>query len=82
MEVRIGTVTNYFERIGVAVIELEDTLHVGDFLHFSGHGANFEQAVASMQIEHQPVTKAGAGQSVGLKTDAHVRRGTLVYRKS
>jgi len=82
MEVRIGKVTNYFERIGVAVIDLEDTLRVGDSIHFSGRGADFEQVVASMQIEHQPVSEAGSGQSVGLKTDALVRRGTLVYRKS
>lgn len=82
MEVKIGKVINYFERVGVAVVELEGPVQVGDNLHFTGHGADFQQAVTSLQIEHAPVPQADAGQAVGLKTDQAVRRGTLVHRVS
>ena len=34
---RVGKVTHYFDRIGVAVLELTDRIKVGDTLHFLGH---------------------------------------------
>lgn len=80
-EVReVGSVTHYFTKIGVAVVELNDTLSVGDRILIKGMTTNIEQAVDSMQIERESIKKAEAGQSVGLKVEDRVREGDVVYR--
>lgn len=66
-DIRVGRVTHYFDRIGVAVLELTDILRVGDTIHFLGHSTDFKQNVDSLQIEHQNVTEAKPGQDVALK---------------
>ena len=74
----VGTVTHYYGKIGVAIVELSAPLKVGDRVKFQGHGAEFEQPVASLQVEHAEVPEASAGQQVGLKVDQPVKEGTLV----
>ena len=76
----IGIVTHYFTRIGVAVVNLADTLSVGDRIIIKGTTTNFEQTVESMQIEHKNVNVAYGGQSVGLKVNQRVREGDKVYK--
>ena len=80
MEIRIGTISNFYKRIGVAVVELSEPLKVGDSIHISGHHTDLTQRVDSMQIEHQTVQMAEQGQSVGLKVDGEVREHDLVYK--
>jgi len=79
-EREIGKVTHYFTKIGVAVIELTDELKVGDTIHIKGATTDFQQSVESMQIEHEPVESAGAGQAIGLKVEERVRKGDTVYK--
>lgn len=79
-EQRIGTVTNYFSRIGVAVIELTSPLQIGDEIRIQGGDRDFQQKVESMQIEHQSIEKAEAGQEVALKLDQKARPHDLVYK--
>ena len=80
-DVKVGTVVHFFDRICVAAVELTGDVAVGDHLRFVRRGqVLFEQQIASMQIEHDPVAAAQAGQSIGLKTDQKVREGTRVYR--
>jgi putative protease len=76
----IGIVAHYFTRIGVAVVNLADTLSVGDRIVIKGITTNFEQTVESMQIEHKNVNVAYGGQSVGLKVNQRVREGDKVYK--
>jgi putative protease len=76
----VGKVTHYFTKISVAVVELSDELKVGDRVSIEGATTNFQQTVGSMEIEHQPVQSASAGQSIGLKVDQRVREGDLVYK--
>jgi len=76
----IGKVTHYFSKIGVAVIELEDTLKVGDTIRIVGGDADFTQTVESMEIEHQKIQEAKAGDKVGLKVEQKVREGYRVYK--
>jgi len=78
-ERRIGKITHYFGKIGVAIIELTDTLKVGDTIHIMGATANFTQTVGSMQIEHEPVQEAAAEQVVGIKVDDRVHEGDEVF---
>ncbi len=76
----VGKVSHYFTRIGVAVVDLSGELRVGDRISIEGPTTNLQQVVESMQIEHQNVQSAGAGQSVGLKVAQRVREKDLVYR--
>ena len=76
----IGKVTHYFSKIGVAVIELSDTLKLGDTIRILGGETDFEQVVESMEIERKKVQEAKAGESVGLKVSQKVREGYKVYK--
>lgn len=76
----IGVVSHYYAKISVAVVELKDTIRVGDRILIRGDTTNFEQVVESMQIEHKNVESAGIGQSIGLKVNEGVREGDKVYR--
>lgn len=76
----IGKVTHYFTNIGVAVIELSGALKEGDKIHIKGATSDFKQKVASMQIEHEKLEKAKAGQSIGMKIKEHAREGDSVYK--
>jgi len=77
---KVGKVTHFYDKIGVAILELSDTLKVGDKIKFEGHDADFEQVVDSLQVNHEPVEKASAGDMVGLKTEKKVKEGTEVEK--
>jgi putative protease len=76
----VGRVEHYFTKIGVAVVNLSGELKVGDRISIEGPTTNFQQVVESMQIEHQNVTSAGPGQSVGLKVAQRAREKDRVYK--
>ncbi len=76
----IGKVRHYFSKIGVAVIELDGQLKVGDEISIEGTATNVTQKVDSMQIEHKPVTEAKKGEAVGMKVVDKVREGDMVFR--
>jgi translation elongation factor EF-1alpha len=76
----IGKITHYFSNIGVAVIDLSDTLAVGDQIRIVGGETDFNQQVGSMEAEHQKVEKAKKGDSIGIKVDNKVREGYKVYK--
>jgi translation elongation factor EF-1alpha len=75
----IGQVTHYFSRAGVAAIDLSDSLAVGQRVHIRGHTTDLIADVQSMQIEHEQVSQAGPGASVGIKVSDKVRPGDMVY---
>jgi putative protease len=79
--VKIGRITHFFSKICVAVIELTEPLAVGDTIVLKGPTTDFEQVVESMQIEHENVQSAKAGQSIGLKVALRVRENDMVYKK-
>jgi translation elongation factor EF-1alpha len=79
--VEVGRIAHFFSKISVAVIELKAPLKVGDTIVVKGPTTDFEQVVDSMQIEHESVARAEAGQSIGLKVRERVRETDLVYKK-
>jgi putative protease len=80
-EKKIGFVSNYFSKISVAAVEITDgTVSVGDTLHFMGHTTDCESRVSSMQIEHQSVSEAKQGDSVGIKVPEKVRENDKVFK--
>lgn len=76
----IGQVTHFYNRIGVAVIILSDSVELGDQLHFLGRSTDFRQEMQSMQIEHESVSEAGKGQEIALKVERRVRNQDKVYK--
>ncbi len=81
-EVPIGTVTHYFGKPQVGIVALTGDVTAGETLRFLGHGANFDQTVTSMEIEHAAIETASAGTEVGIRVAQRVREGTQVYRVS
>jgi putative protease len=79
--VQIGQITHFFSKIGVAVVELTAPLAVGDRILVKGPSTDFEQIVDSMQIEHENIQGAEAGQSIGLKLAQQARERDAVYKK-
>ena len=80
-EKEIGYVSNFFGHISVAAIELTDgPLMTGDTIHFKGHTTDVKCRVQSMQIEHQIVSQADKGDSIGLKITEKVRKADKVFK--
>jgi putative protease len=79
--VEIGQITHFFSKINVAVIELKAPLKVGDTIVIKGPTTDSQQVVDSMQIEHQNVQTALAGQSIGMKVAQRVRETDAVFKK-
>ena len=80
--IEVGHITHFFSKINVAVLELTAPLAVGDRILVKGPTTDFEQVVDSMQIEHKNITKAEAGQSIGLKVAEHVKERDVAYKKT
>jgi len=79
-EIEIGKVTHYFGHIQVAAIELTEPLSIGDTIRIAGHTSNREQKIDSMQVEHQSVSEAKAGDSIGIKVPERVRPHDKVFK--
>lgn len=78
---KIGKVTHYYDKIGVAVVKLDSGLAKGDKIKFMRGGEDmFEQEVESMQIEHDKIDSAKKGDVVGLKVDKEVKEDAEVYK--
>lgn len=76
----VGKVAHYFSKIGVAVIELEKGLKVGDKISIEGAHDAVEQTVNSMQVEHQNISEAKPGQAIGMKVNGVVHQNSKVFR--
>ncbi len=82
MDIRIGKITHYFDKISVAVLELYDILKVEDMIHIRGRTTDFTQKVDSLEVEHQKIQSAGPKDEVALKVIAPVREGDMIYKES
>ncbi|HIJ65356.1 MAG TPA: hypothetical protein HPP77_05325 [Candidatus Hydrogenedentes bacterium] len=78
-EKEIGVITHYFGKIGVGIIQLSVPLKVGDTIHIKGAHDNFTQRVDSMQIEHEDVESAGAGDLAGIRVAQKVHPNDKVF---
>lgn len=80
VEIKIGTVSHYYSKLSVAILELAGELKVGDQIRVKGHTSDFEQTVGSMEIEHTDVPIAKKGDVIGLKMVEHAREGDEVFK--
>ena len=78
---KVGRITHYYDKIGVAVLELDGDLAKGDKIKFvRGSEELFTQEVTSMQVEHEQKESAKKGDIIGLKVDSEVKEGAEVYK--
>lgn len=77
---KVGRITHYYDKIQVAVVDVLAPIKVGDKIKIVDGEDEFEQEVASMQMEHEKIQKAKKGQAVGMKVDQPVKKGNEVYR--
>ncbi|OGY10609.1 MAG: hypothetical protein A3A58_02845 [Candidatus Blackburnbacteria bacterium RIFCSPLOWO2_01_FULL_41_27] len=82
-DTKVGKITHFYDKIGVAVLALTSSLKVGDRIRFVRGGEDlFEQEVESMQVEHESVEEAKSGDEVGLKTTEQIKDGAEVFKVS
>ena len=79
---QIGRITHFFDKIGVAVLEVTDgQVKLGDQIQIGedGQETTFTQTIDSIQVDHQPVEFAKAGDEVGLKLSQPTKPNTPVF---
>jgi len=76
----VGRVKNYFSKKGVAGVELNIPLEIGDEIYIRGGDTLLQQKVGSMQIDHEQVEAGRLGNTVGILVEAPVRKGYKVYK--
>lgn len=79
-DTKVGKISHYYDKIQVAVVDVLAPIKVGDRIKIVGRDGEFEQEVASMQVEHENVQTAKKGNAVGMKVDQPVKKGSEVYR--
>lgn len=79
MAKKIGTVTHWYDRIGVAVVKLAGPLAKGDKIRVKKGDEEFEEPVSSLQIDHKDVESAKKGDDAAIKLSHKAREGAAVY---
>ncbi len=77
---RVGRVTHFYPRAGVAIIQLSSSLRKGEKIIIRGSTTRVEQAIDSMEFDHATIDVAQPGQMVGIKMVDRVRENDVVYR--
>ncbi len=80
-KVYLGEVTNFYNRIGVAEVLLNNAgVNAGDeILIFGKTTAAFSTKISELQIEHQPVNSAQKGDLVGIKLSSPAKPKDKVF---
>lgn len=79
-DIKVGKITHYFDKIGVAVVEVENTLSVGDQIRITDGEEKLTQKVESMQVEHEKIDTAKKGDTIGMKVEGPVSEGDEIYK--
>lgn len=76
----IGKVVHFYDKLGVAIVDLgTGKIKVGDEIKFKRGEEEFTQKVESLQVDHESVESVKKGDSFGLKVDKPTKPGTEVY---
>lgn len=79
-EKEIGKVIHWYDKIGVAVVALKGALKVGDRIKVRRGTEEFEDTVASIQLEHQPIEVGKKGQEVAIKLSQKAKEAAVVFK--
>lgn len=77
----VGTVVHYFKGPSVAVVRLtEGEVVLGDRLRFHGHTTEFTEQITSMEVNHQKVDRAKAGDEIAIQVTDRTREHDQVFK--
>ncbi|MEK7175962.1 MAG: hypothetical protein AAB695_01135, partial [Patescibacteria group bacterium] len=79
MAKKIGIVTHWYDKIGVAVVKLTGTLSKGDKIKIKKGEEEFEDTVSSLQIDHADADSAKKGADAAVKLSQRAKEGAIVY---
>ncbi len=82
-KVFLGVVKNYFNRIGVAEVQMQtaEVLRPGDTMMVIGETTGvYRDTVAELRLERDPVAEVHQGDRFSFPTTSPLRRGDKVYR--
>ncbi len=77
---KIGVVIQFYEKISVAAIRLEDTLDIGDIIEIGTDEEAIRQCVESIEINRKSVEHAEKGDDIGIKLKWRVNKDDKVYK--
>jgi len=80
MEKEIGKVTHWYDKLGVAVLDLKGSLKAGDIVKVRKGAEEFEDTIVSMQVDHKNVSSAKKGDEVAVKFSQKTREGAVIYK--
>jgi GTPase len=76
----IGKVKHFYSKLRVITLKSSRVLRVGDRIRIvGGRSTDFIQRVSSIELNHEKVEEASAGELVGIKVDEVAREGYKVY---
>lgn len=75
-----GTVVHFFKGPSVAIVRLTGELAVGDRIRIHGHTTDFTEQITSMELDHQKVERANAGDEVAIQVTARAREHDQVLK--
>lgn len=78
-EKQIGTVTHWYDKIGVAVVKLTGKLEKGDRIVVRKNDDELEDTVLSLQIDHSDVSSAKKGDDAAIKLSQRAKEGASVF---
>ncbi|OGG51134.1 hypothetical protein A2763_02195 [Candidatus Kaiserbacteria bacterium RIFCSPHIGHO2_01_FULL_54_36] len=78
-EKQVGTVTHWYDKLGVAVVKLSGKLSKGDSIKVKRGDEEFEDTVASLQIDRTDVASAKKGDDAAIKLSQRAKEGSAVF---
>lgn len=76
----IGSVIHWYDKISVAVVKLSSGLKVGDAVKVVRGDTEFEEKIASMQLDHSAITSGKKGQEVAIKFKEQAKEGAQIFK--
>ena len=78
--VAVGKILHFYDKINVAAVEMTGTLNKGDRIEVIRPVHVLAEQVQSIQLNRKNITSAKKGQVIGMKLNAEVRKGDVVYK--
>ena len=75
----IGTVTHWYDKLGVAVVKVTGKLAKGAEIVVRKGTEEFNDIVGSIQIDHKDVDAAKKGDDAAIKLSQKAKEGAEVY---
>ena len=79
---QVGTVTHWYDKLGVAVVKLSGKLSKGDSIVVRKGDEEFKDTVASLQINHENVSSAKKGDDAAIKLSQRAKEAASVFLAS